>query len=132
MKRITVIVENRPGVVADITAALADRGVNLETIDIEPGHDPGVVNLTVDKYDMALRALADSGFKAVSEDALVIRVKDEPGAIARIAARFKERQLGIRSLHILRRAGDHSLVSLVADDAAAARELVADELVSGE
>lgn len=132
MKRITIIAQNQPGVVADITSVLAARDVNIETIDIDALDESGVINLTVDRYDEALRALAEGGFSAVSEDALVIRVKDEPGAIARIAARFKDRQVNIRSLHILRRLEEHSLASLVADDPAAARDLVREELVSGE
>lgn len=130
MKRITVIVDNRPGAVADVTNALAMRGVNIESLDVDAAEEKGVINLTVDRYDEALQALRDASFQAISEDAIVIRLKDEPGAIARIAARFKEAGVNIRSMHILRREADLSLVSIVCERRAEAVELVKDEIVS--
>lgn len=130
MKRITVIVDNRPGAVADVTNALAGRGVNIESLDVDAADEKGVINLTVDRYDEALQALRDASLQAISEDAIVIRLKDEPGAIARIAARFKEAGVNIRSMHILRRETDQSLVSIVSERRAEAMELVKDEIVS--
>lgn len=130
MKRITVIIDNRPGAVADVTSALAQRGVNIESLDVEGAEEKGVINLTVDRYDEALQALRDASFQAVSEDAIVIRLRDEPGAIARIAARFKEAGINIRSMHILSRDAELSLVSIVSDRRADAIELVKDEIVS--
>ena len=130
MKRITVIVDNRPGAVADVTSALAERGVNIEALDVEGTEEKGVINLTVDRYDEALQALRDASFQAISEDAIVIRLKDEPGAIARVAARFKAAGVNIQSMHILRRDADLSLVSIVCDQREEAVELVKDEIVS--
>ncbi len=40
---------------------------------------------TVDRYDEALVALRDAGVPAVSEDAIIIRIADEPGALARLS-----------------------------------------------
>ena len=130
MKRITVIVHNRPGAVADVSAALAERGVNIESLDVDGAEETGVINLAVDRYDEALQALRDASFQAISEDAIVISIEDKPGALAGVAARFKEAGINIRSMHILRRAPDRALVSIVSDRRAEAMELVKDEIVS--
>lgn len=130
MKRITVILEN-PGVnVADLAEALGTRGINIVTFDVEGSEQTGVVNLTVDRYDESLAALRDAGFRAISEDALVIRLKDEPGALARVAVRFKHAGIAIRSMHIITRDKDHALATIVSDRQSEARELVRDILVS--
>lgn len=131
MKEITVVVDNRSGMLADISATLAERGVNIETIDGEAAESRGIIRLTVDLYDEALSALRDSGFQAISEDALLIRLKDESGALAKVAARFKDANINIRSLRILRREGGYALVTLVTEDNEAARALVEDLLASG-
>lgn len=130
MKRITVIVRNQPGVVADLTQVLADRDINIETLDADRVAERGVINLTVDRYDEALHALRDNSFQAVSEDAIVVRVKDEPGALAKVALRFKEAEIGIRSMHILSREEEFSLVSIVCDNNPKALELLKDKVVS--
>lgn len=131
MKEITVVVDNRAGMLADLSEALAARGVNIESIDGEAAATRGIIRLTVDNYDEALSALRDGGFRAISEDALLIRLKDESGALARAAARFRDAGINIRSLRILRREGGFALVTLVTENNEAARDLVFDVLVSG-
>jgi len=131
MKRITVILEHPSIGVADLALALADRGINIETIDVEGSEKTEVVNLTVDRYDESLIALRDAGFRAITEDAIVIRLKDEPGALARVAVRFREAGITIRSMHIIKRQEHHALATIVCDRQAEARELVRDVLVSG-
>lgn len=131
MKEISVIVDNHAGMLADLSEALAERNINIESIDGEAAESRGIIRLTVDKYDEALSALRDSGFQAISEDALLIRLKDESGALARAAARFKDAGINIRSLRILRREGGFALVTLVTENNDAARELIGDVLDGG-
>src|SRR5690606_29470091 len=129
MKQISVVTDNRSGVLAELSRALAVRGVNIESIDGEGARETGVISLTVDRYDEALLALQEAGFQAVSEDALIIRLKDAPGALARVAERFKSENLNIKSLRFLRRDSGYALVTLVTEDNHRARTLVDDLLV---
>jgi len=129
MKEIVIVTENRAGLVADISEALGSRGINIETLDAEEVHDLAVVELTVDRYDEALAALRDAGFDAISEDALVIRLPDEPGALARVAKRFKDANIDLRSIRIIRRQQGSALVALATERTAQARALVKDCLV---
>jgi hypothetical protein len=124
MNRIIVMAKNEVGVIADISKALADEGINIDTISAEGLSEKGVISLTTDAYDNALRVLTDAGFKTVSDDSLVLRLPDEPGSLARVAERFKNAGVNIQSLHILERRAGHTLVALSADDRARAEALV--------
>ena len=130
MKQITIITPpDRPGIVADIAERLAARGVNILQMTASDDHVHGVVFLEAEPYDEALRALADSGYHAMSEEVLVIRLKDEPGALAKVAARFREPQINIVSMRFVRRDSGWGTVILSTSDNARARELLADCLV---
>lgn len=132
MKQIVVLTDDHPGVLADLSACLAARGINIEELSGDASQTRGVVRLTVDQYDQALVALRDAGFQAVTEDALVLRLPDEPGALARVAARFKQEDINVRSMRILRRDGGHTLVALVTDEPErAARTAGADVVLGG-
>ncbi len=124
MNRIIVMARNEVGVIADISMALANEGINIETISVEGLDEKGIITLTTDAYDDALRALTDAGFKTVSDDSLVLRLPDEPGALAKVAERFKHAGVNIQSLHIVERRGGHTIVALSADDRAKAETLV--------
>lgn len=130
MREISVVVDNHPGILADITEVLAQANINIESIDGAAADLHGVIHLEVDRYDEALIVLRDAGFSAITEDALLISLKDESGALARCAARFKDADLNIRSLRIVRRENGCALVTLVTDDNQRAKELVADVLVT--
>ena len=130
MKQLTIPTEGHPGELAAVTRILGEAGINIESIDgEEEGAGHGVLVLMVDRYDEALRVLRKAGYRPITEDALVIRVADEPGALAKVAARFSDAGVNIRSLHIVRRRPGSSLVSLVTSDNEAAARLVADLVV---
>jgi hypothetical protein len=131
MKEIVIVAQNRAGLIADITESLAARGINIETISAEEIHDMAVIDLTVNRYDEALQILRDSGFDAVTEDAIVIRLRDEPGALAKVARKFKDANIDIRSLRIIRRQKGSALVALATTKSTEARELVKDYVAKG-
>ena len=124
MNRIIIVAKNEVGVLADISQALADAGINIETISAEGLAEQGVITLTADSHDDALRVLMVAGYKAVSDDSLILRLPDEPGALAKVAGRFKDAGVNIQSLHIVERQGDHTIVTLAAEDRAQAEALV--------
>ncbi len=130
MKQIIIISEDRPGVVAEISEAMAAAGVNIETISAETVAGSGVTILTVDQYDEALRALAQTTFHAISEDAIVVQLDDRPGELARITRRLKDAQINLRSIRIIRREGGKSIVAIGTERTEQAMELLKDVLVT--
>jgi len=129
MKQLTVLVPNELGIAARLTACLAERGINIEEIDVESVADHGIVVLSVDRYDEALRALSDAGFRVITQDTLLVRLEDRPGALAAVALRLKDAGLDLRSMHILRREASSTTASLVCSDNALAAEVLRDVLV---
>jgi hypothetical protein len=131
MKQITIITPpDRPGTLADITERLAARNINIIEINAsDDDHVHGVIFLEAEPYDEALRVLAEAGYHAISEDLLAIRIKDEPGALAKVSARFREPQINIHSMRFARRDGGWATVILTTSDNERARTLLADCLV---
>ena len=130
MKEITLVTPpDRPGTLADIAEVLAARGINITDMEVIDDHIHGIVRLQAQPYDEALRALTDAGYNALSEEVLLIRIRDEPGAIARVAARFREPHINVNALRILRRHGEWATVALSTSDNDTARTLLADCLV---
>ncbi len=132
MKQISVVSVVRPDVIAEMIEAVAVAGVTIETLDSETTDGTVVAILTVDQYDEALRALTRAGFHAVSEDALLVRLDDRPGALAELTCRFRDAGVSLRSIRIVRRSEGKSFVAIATARTEAALGLVKDVLVSGE
>ena len=127
MNRIIITVRDEVGVIADISKALADESINIEAINTEVAGEKGVVILTTNEPDRALRVLMNAGFRAISDEATVIRLRDEPGALAKVAEKFKVAGVNIQSMHILNRHAGYANFALTADDDAKAKVLLESE-----
>jgi histidine decarboxylase len=129
VQSIRVVVPNRPGLLAELAAVLADRGLSIEHIDVE-SHDSGaVVRMEVQDEARALEALTDAGYDAVSDDVLLARIEDRPGALAMLSRRLADAKLNIRSLHHVRRDAGHAVVAISTDDNARARTVMGDDAI---
>lgn len=129
MKQLHIVTEDRSGILADITEALAAAGVNIENCTAEEVGGSAVIILDVDHYDDALRALARTPYHAMSEDVLLVRVANHPGALAAIARRFHDAAINVRSLRTVRRSESEGIAAIHADRIDDARALVRDLLI---
>ena len=126
-ERIVIMVDNEVGVLAGITGSLADAGINVEYINTQSAGDRGAVILTASDTDHALAALNQAGYKAVSDDAIVVRLRDEPGALSGVADRLKQAGVNIQNLHILARHDGYALIALTTNNRAAAQAAISGE-----
>ena len=127
--RIIVLANNEVGVIADITATLANAGVNLESINTEASAEREAVILTTDNADHALYVLNQAGYKAVGDEVLVLRLRDEPGALASVAERLKQAGINIQSMHILNRSGGYAMIALATDDRSRTEAAISGETI---
>lgn len=131
MKQLSIIVDNRLGVVTEISEALAAGNVNIESLDAERTVDCVVVVLSVDHYERALQILRQlPNMRIVTEDAILVKLVNEPGALAKIARRFTDAGIGLRSVRFLQRDHEYGLVAISTDRTDSALALVEDVLVS--
>ena len=86
IQQISVFLENRAGQLADITAVLAQNGINMRAIHIAETSDYGVLRIIVDRPQKATSALLEHGFVLSMTPVLAVVVPDEPGALAKVLA----------------------------------------------
>jgi len=127
MKQIHIVSTNRIGLIADLTEALARAEINIDSVDAEQVGDNAVIVLNVDQYGPALLCLREfQGLQIVTEDAILVKLKNQPGALAQIARRFTDAGISVRSVRFIQRDEDFALVAISTDRTEAALALVAD------
>lgn len=130
MKQITLVTPAQSGLVADISDHLGRADVNIESLEAFVVRDWDIVQMSVSDYDRALKALRDAGYDAITEDAVVINVKDRPGALAQVTRRLHEAGADMRSMRILHRQAGEAMVAISMDRNAHAMNMIEDLLVS--
>ena len=125
MQRIVIMAENRIGTIARIAGTLAEGGVNLNSIATENEGQHGVVIITTDRTDHALAILNQAGFKAVADEAVLVQLADQAGALANLAGELKDAGLSIRTFHIIERRDDYATAAITTDDQEKAKTALA-------
>lgn len=82
IKQISIFVENKPGRLADITAMLARKNIDIRALSIADTTDYGILRLIVSNPDSAVVAIREEGLTASSTEVLAIGIPDEPGGFA--------------------------------------------------
>jgi hypothetical protein len=85
VEQITLFLENRPGILADLCAHLADRGINIRAITTLESTETGAVRLVVDRAAAAKETLAEAGVPFTTSECLALEMPNTPGGFADIA-----------------------------------------------
>ena len=130
MKQITILARLQSNVIGEATEILAKENVSIDSITGEHYGTQTIVNITVDNLDRALYALQKRlDWQIISEDALLVQVKDEVGALAKLAGRLSGAGAVIRSIRFVERDEGMALVAIAAENMDVAREAVRDVVV---
>ncbi|MDQ3982159.1 MAG: ACT domain-containing protein [Actinomycetota bacterium] len=115
------VVDDRPGILAEIGELLGRAGVNIETLAATNIHGKGVVHLVVDDGEDAGEVLLSNGFEVNGTRAvLTATLEDRPGELGRYCRRLAEAGVAISSAYVAKRAGGESELILAVDDYEAA------------
>jgi hypothetical protein len=99
----TIILEDRPGELAQVGEALGNAGVNIEGVSgvVTDGH--GVVHLVVEDADAARSALVGAGIEVAREaDAWLMDIggAEQPGTLGRIARTLADAGVNIEAFYL--------------------------------
>jgi hypothetical protein len=81
--QLSVFLENRAGVLAELTRFLGDSGVNIRALSIAESRDFGVVRMIVPDPPATAALLRGQGYSLQEVEVLAVKVSDEPGGLAR-------------------------------------------------
>ncbi|MFH0922527.1 MAG: ACT domain-containing protein [Candidatus Micrarchaeota archaeon] len=129
MKEITVITKDRAGVLAEVSDALARKGLNIDSISLETSENKTAVIHIFTKHDAeAQKILSDEGFRVVDSHVLLVRLQDKPGELARMSKLLSDAGLGISDIYMLDKQKNEKVFALKTSNNEKAKTAIADYL----
>jgi hypothetical protein len=88
-KDLTVVLEDRPGTLAELGETLGKAGINIEGFCGLPCQGKGIIHILVEDAAAARRALEDVGLEVGSErEVLLLEAEDRPGMLGGVARKM--------------------------------------------
>jgi hypothetical protein len=98
-KQFTLYLENRPGILASIAARLAAAKVNIEGISVSASTDVALVQIVPSNAGATRRVLRSEAVAYTEQDVAVVPLQNEPGALARVAAKLAKGGVNINYIY---------------------------------
>ena len=97
--QLTVSLKSQPGVLAQLARTLADARVNIVSLAASATSGRGKIRLIVNDPGTAKRALRRARYRVSEEPVFVVRLRNKPGALARVAGRLAKARVNIKSAY---------------------------------
>ncbi len=87
--------ENRPGMLAELSATLSEADVNILGLSCPPSLEWGRVFLYLDKLEEGRKKLEKDGYSISDREVIVLRGSDQPGILGKVAQPISEQNINI-------------------------------------
>jgi hypothetical protein len=121
MKEFKIFVEHKPGELAKVTEALANRAVNIKAISSEANGINASLRIVTNDVNTTIAALNESGAQYEQNDIMTLTLLDRPGELSKVAKKLGKAKINIESIYILGQKNGKTDVALVVDDMEKAR-----------
>lgn len=132
MKSVTIIADDKVGLLADISYILGKAKVNIETIGVDVVSDKSIVTLSLSDIDRGKNVLEASGYKVAEINSVVVKLSDQPGELSRMTNMLSSEGVSIQNVHMLSRDGKQTVLSVVVDKPKRAGSVLREFLVGGD
>jgi len=129
MKEISIITDDRVGLLADISYILGKAKINIESIAASAVGGKAVLSIVVRDYDRAKSVLENSGFKITAGNVIFVKLEDKPGMLAEIAKMLADEGINVENLHLVSKDGKHTIVGLTVANPRKTKTLLAEYLI---
>jgi hypothetical protein len=100
-KDLTVVLEDRPGKLADLGDALGKAGVNIDGLCGVASEGKGSLHILVENAAGARVALEGAGFKIQAErDVLLLDIQDRPGEMGKLCRKIAQAGVNINLAYL--------------------------------
>jgi hypothetical protein len=97
---LTARLENKPGRLAKVCAALAKEKINIRALSVMDTDERSVLRIVVDQLDPARKALTSLGVEHDLSEVLAVEMENRPGALTRMLERLAEEHINIEYAYV--------------------------------
>ena len=121
MNAFIIELDNRPGALADVTSAIADKGINLAGVAGASGATSGSLAIVTNDEDATRTALQAAGARFREVPLASAALEDKPGTLAAASRQLADAGVNIESIFVTGMEGGRLTVAFGVDNLDAAR-----------
>jgi hypothetical protein len=115
--QISAFLDNRSGVLAELTEYLGANGINIRALSVAESRDFGVIRMIVADPDQVMELLGQKGYNTQKVDVIAVHVNDEPGGLGKALRTLADQKLNVDYIYtFLDKMGDKAIIIMRVDN----------------
>ncbi|MEW6723050.1 MAG: ACT domain-containing protein [Candidatus Micrarchaeota archaeon] len=132
MKTITIVADDKVGLLADISYVLAKSKINIESVNVDVIAGKAIITIGMHDTARGKTVVEAAGYTVEDPETIVIKLRDEPGELSRVTDLLKKEGISINSMKTLSKDGKFTILSLLVDKHKKGMLVLGPVLVSNE
>ena len=132
MKAVTIVADDKVGLLADISYVLGKAKINIESISVDVTGGKAVISIMLSDESRGKNVLEASGYTVGELNSIVLKLPDQPGELSRITNSLSKDGVSIQNVHMLSKDGKSTVISVVVDKPKRATALLKDFIIGSE
>src|SRR2546423_2841045 len=100
LPQFSVFLVNKPGVLAQVTSALAEAKVNLVAVTLVDSQEHGVLRMVAERPDQTRDVLKKLNLPMTETEVLCVDLPNRPGALADVATQLGREHININYAYV--------------------------------
>ena len=100
VKQLTILLENKPGALAQTFSELATKDINILAMSVLDTIDSGLIRMVVSDPVRAKKVLNETGLNVIETDVLAVEMTDKPGTLAEISKQLCKARINIEYAYV--------------------------------
>ena len=95
LKQMSILIENSPGRLYEVTRALGEAGINLRALNLVDTGDFGKLRLLVSDIGTTRQIVMKHHWPARVDEVVAVEIEDKPGSLANMLEPLKDKGLNV-------------------------------------
>jgi hypothetical protein len=132
VKTLTIVADDKVGLLADISYVLAKSKINIDSVNVDVVAGKAIISLGIHDAIKAKQVIEAAGYSVEEANSVVIKLPDNPGELSRVTDMLSKDGIGIQSVHTLSKDGKTTVIALLVDKPRRANTLLDKYLITNE
>ena len=131
VKQISVIVENVPGKLVEVSQILGENNIDMSALSLADSSDFGILRLIVNDPDKAYQVLREHAFVVKQSEVIAVVIDDRPGGLTGVLQMLAQANISLEYMYAFVGSQDgHAVVVLRPSDTETALKILDENHVS--
>jgi len=132
VKSITIVADDKVGLLADISYILSKSKINIDAINVDVVGGKAIISLCLSDIVKGKQVVEAAGYKCEDPAAVVIKIPDKPGELNKMTSTLAKEGVNVQNVHMLAKDGSHTVLSVVVDKQKRAAMILQQHLITNE